>query len=103
MLKTENSKKLFSAQNLPPLIIAAFSVLLNGTAVFFLPEKLTTGIELLGKGTPTTDRGAFVVIATCMLLASCAMCIFSENRKKWLALSVVLLILDVLCIVLNLI
>ncbi len=102
MLKTEDNK-FFTKQNVFPLLIAAVATVFNCISVFFLPQKIVTGVEMFGKGTPTTDRISFLVIATCMILASSAMSVFTDRQKKWASVAAVLLFLDVLCIVVNLI
>lgn len=109
MLKTDNfsnkQKGLFAEyKSVRIAAIAVFAVAAVAAAVgaALLPEKIF--IELFSESSrPETNKLLFLVISTLVVGVAAAMCLFTENAKKWLATEAVVAILELIAVVLNII
>ncbi len=95
-----NTEKLKDKNIIASLSVLAVSVIATVVGFFLLPDKIY--VQLFSEiKMPETDALIFLVAATLVVGLACLMCVFTENKKKWLATEVVLAILHFGCIVYN--
>ena len=95
-----NMEKLKNKNIIASIAVLAVSVIASAVGAFLLPEKIY--VQLLSETrVPETNTVFFLVAAAIVVGIACLMCIFTENKKKWLATEVVLAILHVGCVIYN--
>lgn len=66
-----------------------------------LPEQMVTGIGFSGEAV-TTERLMFIIIASCIVVVSALMSIFTSRKTKWFVIASVTFVLNIVCLLINL-
>lgn len=94
MTKIKNKTKLL------PVCFAAFTVLVNAAAYFFLPPKIKTG---LFSGGNTVDTPLYLALAAALTALSAAAGLFlAKKNKKYFLLTGILTVFNLICLAVNL-
>lgn len=94
-------KKQFTVNEIIVFICAGVTLLLNTVAYFFLPDKIAT--QLTFSGAPRNTSTLFYLVALVFLVAASAiMTVFSEKKQRFFAISLILTVINIICVVINL-
>ena len=92
----DNSKRI----KLISLAIAAISFVFAVISYFLLPDKIF--VQIVGAGhSPETKTLIFLLMGVLIIGLAGAMCIFTDNGRKWIALESVIAIAFNGCIIYN--
>lgn len=89
-------------EHIAAIAIFASAVIAAAVGAVLLPEKIF--VQLFSESSrPETSKALFLIVSSAIVCVSGAMCLFTENAKKWLATEAVLAAAELICIVYNLI
>lgn len=94
--------KSFFQKNIKEISAFAISIIVSLLGFLLLPDKIFVSL-LSNAPTPETSRNLFLVGMTFIVGLSALMSIFNEDTKKWFAIEVVLLLVQIAIVAYNLI
>ena len=82
------------------LVCAAFTIIVNTAAYFFLPDSIVTQITISeGRHSSTL---LYLIGASLFTVTAAVMAIYSNNKKKWMAVTIVLTLINIAVLLSNL-
>ena len=93
--------KKLSAIDITAIIIASTTVLINIISYFFLPDTIIT--QIFSSNGNRLSTLFYLIIIAVMISVSAAMTVFYETKTKWIFITSVLAVFNIVFITLNLI